>query len=107
MRPKSAAYSKRCLFGETVNPGEWVPRCIFVYLKLGQGLGPVCDVLAEQVRQQRGSHVHACRDAGRCPPVTVLDPPCPSDPTDLPALLTYPLKGGLVRGRPVAVEQAS
>ena len=33
-------------------------------------------------------------------------PPCLSDPVGLPALLTHPRKGGLVRGRPVAVEQA-
>ena len=57
-----SAPEERCLSGETVNPGEWVPRCIFVYLKLGSGRGPVCNVLAEQVRQQRRSHVHACRD---------------------------------------------
>ena len=57
-----SAPGERCLSGETVDLGEWVPRCIFVYLKLGSGRGPVCNVLAEQVRQQRGGHVHACRD---------------------------------------------
>jgi hypothetical protein len=48
--------------GETVNLGDWVPRRIFVYLKLGPGRGTVCHVLAEQVRQQCRSHVHACGD---------------------------------------------
>src|SRR5215471_10757632 len=91
-----SAPEERCLLGETMNLGEWVPRCVFVYLKLGSGRGPACNVLAEQVRQQRRSHVHACRDARRCPPVTVLDPPCLSDPVDFVTLPTHPLKGGLV-----------
>jgi len=49
-----------CLLGQAMNLGEWVPRRIFVYLKLGQGRGPLCNVLAEQVRQQRDD----ARDVG-------------------------------------------
>lgn len=36
---------------EAVNLGEWIPQRVFVYLKLGSDRDPVCNVLAEQVRQ--------------------------------------------------------
>ncbi len=48
---------------QAVYRGEWVPVRVFVCFKLGAGGRGVRHVLAEQAREQRGSHVHACRYA--------------------------------------------